>query len=76
MELAVKSIVSQLNAGVIFTGENSEGRVFRVRVKEPLFPALGETYVITGDFTEYKDGYGRAFAQIEASNAPQPPAVC
>ena len=63
MELAVKNIVSQLNAGVIFTGENSEGRVFRVRVKEPLFPAIGESYAVTGEFTDYRDGYGRSFAQ-------------
>lgn len=68
MELAVKSIVSQLPLGVIFSGECRDGRVYRVRVKEPLYPAVGESYSVSGAQSEFLDDYGRSFTQIEVDS--------
>lgn len=67
MEVSVKSIVSQMQSGVIFTGESREGRIYRVRVKEALFPAIGETYAVEGQQRDFRDSYGRTYFQIDAS---------
>lgn len=68
MDLAVKSVVSQMQTGVIFTAECGQGRIYRVRVKESLFPSAGEIYAVDGEQSEYRDGYGRSYIQIEATD--------
>lgn len=68
VELTVKSIVSQAPSGAIFTAECRDGRSYRVRVTEPLFPTIGEAYEVEGRQTEYRDRYNRRYAQIEASS--------
>jgi len=68
MELAVKSVVSQTPTGAIFTAECCEGRSYRVRVTEPLFPSAGETYAVEGSRSQFRDKYGRSYIQIEASD--------
>ncbi|MFG6580388.1 AAA family ATPase [Sulfitobacter sp. 1A13191] len=67
MEVAVKSIVSQMQTGVIFTGECQVGRIYRIRVTEALFPAVGETYEVEGPRSNFKNDYGRTYCQIDAS---------
>lgn len=67
LEVSVKTIVSQLAKGCIFTGECRAGKTYRIRVAEPLFPAIGEAYEVEGEQTKYRDRYGRNFYQISAS---------
>lgn len=66
MELAVKSIVSKIRSGVIFTGETPDGLIYRVVVKEPLSLNVGETYMVEGERSEFTNRFGKAFCQINA----------
>lgn len=66
MRVAVTNILWAGSNGVIFSAKTEEGRPVVVRHGEPLKPAPGEIYDVTGAEREYVDERGGRRRQIEA----------